>query len=193
MPSRNRRCVEFTHTQHPSSWPAVHPEYFCNLDGNQYRLDHLQRPELNKGTIDFALPKEYWASHPPHTLTPPFFSPEPRQHGPKQPVPMHYVFAFDVSQESIQTGILSAACASLRTILFGGTSQDSLEVEPCFPPDNTLAIITFDNSIHYYDLSVSFSVFHDVPRFTFTSQIKFRCWSPLILKKCSYLCGMASL
>lgn len=122
------------------------------------RLDHLQRPELTKGTVDFALSEDYWASHPSYPLSRPFFSPEPPQKGPKTPVPMHYVFAFDVSQEALQTGILLEACASLRTILFGGTAVDGSQVEPCFPPDSTLAIITFDNMIHHYDLSVSRSL-----------------------------------
>jgi protein transport protein SEC24 len=91
---------------------AVSPEYFCGLDGNLMRLDHEKRPELNKGTVDFEVPKEYWANHPPESLSVPYNSVEPRPSGPKEPQPMRYVFALDVSSEAIKSGLVQAACNS---------------------------------------------------------------------------------
>ncbi|KAJ9478797.1 putative Protein transport protein SEC24 (putative) [Pseudozyma hubeiensis] len=48
----------------------VAPDYFCNLDMSGRRVDFDQRPELSRGSIDFAVPKEYWAiqSAPPASV-----------------------------------------------------------------------------------------------------------------------------
>ncbi|KAF5379180.1 hypothetical protein D9615_005981 [Tricholomella constricta] len=131
----------------------VSSEYFCNLDANLMRLDHLQRPELNKGTVDFSVPKEYWAINPPEGFTLPYHTVEPRKSGPRAPEPMKYVFAFDVSSEAVLSGFLRASCACVRTILFGGTNADGVPVDACFPPGSSLAIFTYDQTIHFYDLS----------------------------------------
>ncbi|KAH8829288.1 Sec23/Sec24 trunk domain-containing protein [Flagelloscypha sp. PMI_526] len=120
----------------------VPPESFSNLDVNGLRLDQFQRPELFRGTVDFVVPKDYWASHPPQKLTMPYFSPMPLPTGPREPRPLNYVFAFDVSHESIQSGFLAAACENVPD-----------GIEPCFPPASEVAILTFDNTLHYYDLS----------------------------------------
>lgn len=48
-------CGGETHT--PAS-------YFANLAPSGQRLDHHDRPELQFGTVDFAVPREYWAPQP---------------------------------------------------------------------------------------------------------------------------------
>ncbi|KAJ6487756.1 sec24-related protein [Mycena sanguinolenta] len=123
----------------------VSPEYFCNVDANMQRMDHLQRPELNRGTVDFTVPAEYWASNPPQRLLMPYFSAEPPPEGPRRPLPMNFVFALDVSSEAVRSGLLHSACATIQDILFGQNA--------CFPPDSELAIITFDLTLHFHDLS----------------------------------------
>ncbi|KII87811.1 hypothetical protein PLICRDRAFT_690689 [Plicaturopsis crispa FD-325 SS-3] len=129
---------------------TVSPEYFSNLDANLLRLDHLQRPELNKGTVDFIVSEEYWALHPPPRLSQPYFTTEPQPSGSRAPQPLQYVFALDVSSESVQSGFLATACEALRTILYGSTEP---LVEPCFPLQSRVAIITYDRALHFYNLS----------------------------------------
>lgn len=48
----------------------VAAEYFCNLDMSGRRADFDQRYELSRGTVEFRVPKEYWAvqSQPPAAL-----------------------------------------------------------------------------------------------------------------------------
>ncbi|KZT02981.1 sec24-like protein [Laetiporus sulphureus 93-53] len=132
----------------------VAPEYYCNLDANLARLDHLQRPELNKGTVDFVVPDEYWAPHPPPKIAPLYLPLVPLSNsGNRQPQPMSYVFAFDVSLEAFQSGFTQAACTFLLEFLYGRETEDGQKIEPCFPADCKICIISFDRTIHFYNLS----------------------------------------
>lgn len=66
---------------------------------------------------------------------------------------MDYVFAFDVSQESVRLGFLQTACNVLLEILYG---RDDV-VLPCFPPSSRIAILAYDRTLQFYNLSVSLS------------------------------------
>ncbi|ODN77810.1 hypothetical protein L202_04933, partial [Cryptococcus amylolentus CBS 6039] len=43
----------------------VPPQYYSHLGPNGQRVDHQHRPELQFGTVDFAVPPSYWARQPP--------------------------------------------------------------------------------------------------------------------------------
>ncbi|KAI9633449.1 uncharacterized protein MKK02DRAFT_38103 [Dioszegia hungarica] len=42
----------------------VHPTYYSSISPSGHRLDHSDRPELLHGTVDFPVPKMYWAVQP---------------------------------------------------------------------------------------------------------------------------------
>ena len=131
-------------------------EYFCNLDANFLRLDHLQRPELHKGTVDFDVTtaEEYWALHPPPRISPPFYSPEPMPSGSRPPTKMDFIFAFDVSSESITSEFLHSSCEAVKKVLFGNADAKGVQSAPSFPNGCRVAILTFDTTLHFYDISV---------------------------------------
>jgi hypothetical protein len=129
----------------------VHPDYFCNLDPNFMRLDHLQRPELNKGTVDFLVPDDYWAIEPPENLNPSYASvgPSSKRRTHRPPQPMNYVFAFDISVDAVKSGFLRSSCDALRTTIY----QETKEGVACkLPAGSKIAIISYDCVINVYNL-----------------------------------------
>ncbi|KAG0706925.1 hypothetical protein DFH29DRAFT_899078 [Suillus ampliporus] len=132
----------------------VSPDYFCNLDANLMRMDLPNRPELNKGTVDFVVSgKEYWAPPPLPRMNSSYFSIDPPSSQAREPKSLSYLFALDVSLEAIRTGFLKSACDVLRDLLYGSTSIDGTQSEPSFPRGCQLAILTYDTSLHFYNLS----------------------------------------
>lgn len=135
----------------------VSTEYFSNLDANMLRLDHAERPELNRGTYEFKVPEEYWAQRPPPKLNPSYYSIIPPALGSKPPLPMNFIFAFDVSNDALETGFFKASCDLLKTMLYGGTTLDGQQTDSSFPPGCQFMILTYDRSLHFYDLNVRVS------------------------------------
>ncbi|KAH9917662.1 sec24-like protein [Epithele typhae] len=126
-------------------------EYFCNLDASLLRLDHLQRPELNKGTVDFVVPEPYWAPHPPPSIRPLYTSLIPTsREGKRKPTPLDYVFVLDASQDAVRSGFFQAACNVLLEALH---DREDTAVPPYFPSSSRVAILVYDQTIHYYNLS----------------------------------------
>ncbi|KAF9382274.1 COPII coat Sec23p-Sfb3p heterodimer component [Mortierella sp. AD011] len=106
----------------------VEPGYFCNLDMSGRRCDLNQRPELRHGTIEFAVPKEYWN---------------------KSPVPAAYVFAIDVTWNSIQSGMLQQCVEGIKAAIWDANGVSRLA------PGVQVGIMTYDKNVHFYNLSSS--------------------------------------
>ncbi|CAE7128456.1 unnamed protein product [Rhizoctonia solani] len=134
-------------------------EYFSTLEASGQRVDHASRPELNHGTIDFIVPKEYWAQPPPPRLlssnkdpidspSKATFLPNLQQPPPpsRKPVPLHVLFGIDVSAESITSGLTRSICAVLRQSIFSGDPDSS---------SKNIGIIAYDaKAVYFFDLSV---------------------------------------
>lgn len=116
----------------------VPPEYYAPLDPSGARVDRMQRPELLMGTVEFLVPKEYWA---------------------KEPVGLRWLFLIDVSQEAVKRGFLEGVCEGIMRALYGsegGTPQenDGETTSRRIPEGSKVGIITFDKEVHFYNLSV---------------------------------------
>ena len=81
----------------------------------------------------------------------PYCSVEPPPTGSRQPEPLDIIFAFDVSNEAVTSGFLNCACAFLKELLYA--SEDDLD-DTWFSRNGRMAIITFDSTLHFYDLTV---------------------------------------
>lgn len=136
----------------------VEPHYFSALDANFTRLDYSERPELQKGTVDFDVSQstDYWASNPPQDPSLSITSPNPTlSNAARRPQNMRYVFVLDVSDTSVRSGFLTATCVALRAIIHGRFSEDGSEEAPASLPSGcSIALVTFDDTLHFYDLSV---------------------------------------
>lgn len=142
-------------TQSGSKWKCnlceqeteVSSEYFCSLDANLRRLDHLERVELNRGTIDYVVPEQYWAVQPDSRLVPSYHSPIPFiPKSRRPPMSLRHVFAIDVSYDAVSSGFLQSTCSALLDFLLDPQTE---------PLVTEIALITFDSTIHFYRFSAN--------------------------------------
>ncbi|BGO91181.1 hypothetical protein NBRC10512_005725 [Rhodotorula toruloides] len=125
----------------------VAPEYFSHLDMSQRRMDLDQRPELRLGSVDFVVNRDYWVQDNPNL---------PGSQ-PREPKPLHHVFAIDVSYTSVQSGLVKEICTHLKELLFL-PKEGEVEENGVFPPRKGLpagakvAIMTFDRTVQFYNL-----------------------------------------
>jgi hypothetical protein len=101
------------------------PEHeYCPSDMNGRRMDTDQHPELMFGSVEYDVPKDYWNDVEPKSL--------------------HYLFAVDVSRNAVQSGMLNVFCQTLKQLL----ENDG------FPEGMKIGIMTYDSSVHFYNLQV---------------------------------------
>lgn len=67
---------------------------------------------------------------------------------------MDYIFAFDVSIESVMSEFLHSSCEALKKVLFGLSDVKCAQSAPMIPNVGRVAILTFDTTLHFYNLSV---------------------------------------
>ena len=121
----------------------VSPEYFAPTDPSGTRVDRAQRLELTTGTVEYLVPKEYWAV---------------------KPVGLRWLFVLDVSADAISKGFLEAFCRGILMALYGAKDEDldgpemnseSSAEKRTIPIGSKVGFVTFDKAIHYYNCSVS--------------------------------------
>ncbi|KAF8609657.1 sec24-like protein [Ceratobasidium sp. AG-I] len=137
-------------------------EYYSTLELSGQRVDHASRPELNHGTIDFVVDKEYWAQPPPPRLlasandpaspnSKATFLPNLQQDPlpTRKPSPLHILFSIDVSAESVTSGLAQSLCSVLKQCLFAPESEGK---------GNQIGIVAHDaKAIYFFDLSPGLS------------------------------------
>lgn len=115
---------------------------------SQRRMDLDQRPELRFGSVDFVVGKEYWVQENP---TAPGASP-------REPTPLHYIFAIDVSWTSVRCGLIKEVVEGLRELLYPEASEtepvDGSKPAGGLPAGAKIAIMTFDRSVQFFNLKV---------------------------------------
>jgi protein transport protein SEC24 len=67
----------------------------------------------------------------------------------RKPVPASLVFVIDASWNAVQSGMLQVACETIKEMLDLFPMDDDQTETPC-----KVAIVTFDKSIQFYNLSV---------------------------------------
>lgn len=155
-------CNVCAHLNEVPSW------YFANIDMSGRRIDANERPELQYGTVEFEVPKEYYST--------------------RQPAPLTYVFAIDASVLAIQSGMLQAVCEGIKTALYDEHGNAKMK--------NRIGIITFDKDVQFYNLSVIIKEKRERDDVTNKSirlpcQV-LKCLLFLILQICLYLFKMDS-
>ena len=99
------------------------PSYFDWDSENRVRVDRLTRPELTHGVVEYIAPQEYMV---------------------RAPQPVVILFVIDVSVGAVQSGMVAVAA---KTIL------DTLDKIPDANGRARVGFVTFDNSLHFYNLS----------------------------------------
>eukprot|EP01138_Halocafeteria_seosinensis_P013706 gb/GECG01013997.1/.p1 GENE.gb/GECG01013997.1/~~gb/GECG01013997.1/.p1 ORF type:complete len:1159 (+),score=101.80 gb/GECG01013997.1/:1-3477(+) len=98
----------------------VPPSYYAKMEGNE-RVDIEERPELRDGSVELIASSDYMLRAPP---------------------PMVYLFLFDVSYNSVSSGMLETAVAAVKESLDHLAGDDRTQV----------GFITYDTAVHFYRL-----------------------------------------
>ena len=96
----------------------VPQEYMVGLDDKGQRRDKEERPELNRGTVDYVAPSDY--SETPAVVP-------------------ATIFVIEVTQRSLQCGLLPQVMWTLRSLL-GFMEQ----------PSSKIGILLFDHALHFF-------------------------------------------
>jgi protein transport protein SEC24 len=126
----------------------VPTNYFSHLDQNGQRRDKEQRPELSRCSVEFVAPSDYMV---------------------RPPQPPVYFFVIDVTSSASSSGMLRSCVNAIKKSLDDLPGAPRTQVgssllppSPSFPLALTpLALsscsgfITFDSSIHFYNLKSS--------------------------------------
>ncbi|CAK0832601.1 unnamed protein product, partial [Prorocentrum cordatum] len=103
-------------------------QYFASLDETGKRTDRYQRPELSRGAIEYIAPGEYMV---------------------RPPQPPVFMFVIDVSYTAVVTGMLDTVVASIKEAILSGNLPGGSRTQ--------IGIITFDTSLHFYNLNANLS------------------------------------
>jgi protein transport protein SEC24 len=104
----------------------VQADYYQPTDASNRRIDWEDRPELAFGSYDLEVPSAYWKDE-------------------VQPSVLQHLFIIDVSADAVKKELPKLAVEAIRATLYG---ENSL-----FPPGAKVGIMTFDRSIHFYNLN----------------------------------------
>jgi len=119
-------------------------------------MDLANRPELCYGTIDITVPPEYWATPPDLRLLPSLYG---NSVGPgavvgaRKPEPLRTLFLIDVSASSVGSGVLNDICGAIFESVQSDAGDNGRE------DSKLISIMTFNSSLHFYNLSVSRAFF----------------------------------
>ena len=98
--------------------------YFGPLDASGRRADRYEHPELCSGSVDYIAPAEYMV---------------------RPPQPPAMLFLIDVTSSAVNSGLVDTTCQAIKELI----------VEKKFPGGDRclVGVMTFDSSIHFYNLA----------------------------------------
>ena len=87
------------------------------------RVDFENRPELYSGSVDFIASNEYMN---------------------RPPMPPTFIFLLDVSQQAVESGYLTQATSTIKSIIEEGTLPGDTRTR--------IAFLAFDKNLYYFNL-----------------------------------------
>lgn len=105
------------------------PTFFDWDPENRNRVDRMTRAELTHGVVEFVAPQEYMV---------------------RPPQPVVFLFVIDVSYGAVQSGMVATAARAILESLDGIPNNDDRA---------KIGFITFDSTLHFYNLAVN-SIVH---------------------------------